>query len=171
MESPTLLPAGHLHCTMSTGRRFAGLTVLLGLLTLAHALYTWPLDATVAFFGGGAILAFLAEAVVVDRGWLEHHIGPNVIDVPLYVPIGWTGTVYVAFRLALLGTAGWLAVVVAGVLATSYDVLMDHRGVVDGYWTFTDDLPGPRYRGVPWWNFVGWFLISVTTAAFARPFL
>lgn len=156
---------------MSSGRRFAGLTVSLGLLTLAHALFTWPSDATLAFFGGGAIVAFLAETVVIHRGWLEHHVDPRVIGVPLYVLFGWTGTVYVAFRLALLVTGGWLAVVVAGVLARSYDVLTDHWGVAAGHWTFTDDFPGPRYRGVPWWNFVGWFLISVATSAFARPFL
>ena len=156
---------------MADQRIFAGTIVAIGLVALTHAAATWPLFATIAFFGGGAIVAFVAEAVVINRGWLEHHIGPKLAGVPLYVLFGWTGVVYVAFRVALLVTDGWIAVVAAGVLATSYDVLVDHRGVEDGHWTYTDDLPGPRHRGVPWWNFAGWLAISCLTAAFAVPFL
>ncbi len=156
---------------MTSGRVFAILTVFLGIATLAHAVFTWPLHATLAFFVGGAIIAFIAEAVVINANWLEHHIGPKIVGVPLYLLFGWTGTIYIAFRLALFVTDGWTAVVAAGILATTYDVLTDHLGVENGYWTYTDDLPGPRYRGVPWWNFVGWLAISSLTAAFAIPFL
>ena len=156
---------------MADRRIFAGTVVAIGSVAFAHAAVTWPPYATIAFFGGGAILAFVAEAVVINRGWLEHHIGPKLLGVPLYVLFGWTGTVYIAFRVALLVTDGWIAVLIAGVLATSYDILIDHRGVADGHWTYTDDLPGPRHRGVPWWNFAGWLGISCLTAAFAVPFL
>ena len=150
---------------------FAGVVVVIGLVTLVHAAVTWPMSAVVAFFGGGAAVAFIAELVAINRGWLEHHIGPKLIGVPVYVLFGWTATVYIAFRLALLVSDGWIAVLVAGVLATSYDILVDHRGVVDGHWTYTDDVSGPRFRGVPWWNFAGWLVISCITAAFAIPFL
>ena len=156
---------------MVGGRVFGGTTVGVGLVALAHAVVTWPVLATVAFFGGGAAIAFVGEAVVVARGWLEHHVGPKVAGVPLYVLFGWTGVVYVWFRLALLWTDGWLAVLAGGVLATGYDVLTDHRGVEEGHWTYIDDLPGPRFRDVPWWNFAGWLAISWVTAALATPFL
>ena len=156
---------------MADRRIFSGTVIAIGIVTLVHAAVTWPLFATIAFYTGGAIVAFVAEAVAIDRGWLEHHIGPKLVGVPLYVLFGWTATVYVTFRVALLVTDGWIAVVGAGVLATSYDVLVDHRGVEDGHWTYTDDLPGPRHRGVPWWNFAGWLAISCLTAAFAVPFL
>ena len=53
----------------------------------------------------------------------------------------------------------------------AYDILTDHRGVADGHWTYVDDIPGPRHLGVPWWNYVGWFVVSCTTAALALPFL
>ncbi|WP_226004248.1 carotenoid biosynthesis protein [Natrinema salinisoli] len=156
---------------MSQERRFAGLAAAVGVLALVHATVTWPLSATLAFFGGGAVIAFVGEAIVITLGWLEHHIGPKVAGVPLYVLFGWTGTIYVAFRGALLVTDGWTAVVAAGALATTYDVLTDHRGVADGHWTYTDDLSGPRYRDVPWWNFAGWFVISCLTASLAVVFL
>ncbi len=146
-------------------------TVAFGLVTLVHASSTWPTTAVLAFFGGGALVAFVAEAVVVTRGLLDHHIDPMVLGVPIYVLFGWTGTVYVAFRVALFATEGWAAVGIAAVLATVYDGFVDHHGVRAGYWTYTDDLPGPRYRGVPWWNFCGWIVISAVTAALAMPFL
>lgn len=156
---------------MTRSRLFAGTAVVLGVLALGHASFTWPLYATLACFGGGALVAFVAEAAVVSRGWLDHHIDPKLLGVPLYVLFGWTGTIYVAFRVALLVADGWIAVVATGVLATGYDVLTDHRGVEEGHWTYTDDLSGPRYRGVPWWNFAGWFAISCLTAAITTPFL
>lgn len=156
---------------MSRSGVFAASAVGIGLLALTHAAFTWPTAAVGAFFAGGAAVAFVAEAAVIDRGWLEHHIGPKVIGVPLYILFGWTGTVYVAFRLALLVTEGWSAVAAAGLLATAYDVFTDPRGIEDGHWTYTDDAPGPRYRGVPWWIFPGWFGISCLTAALALPFL
>ncbi|WP_049898473.1 carotenoid biosynthesis protein [Halococcus agarilyticus] len=156
---------------MPSSRRFAVTTVVLGLGALVHALLTWPLGATVALFAGGALVAFVAEAVVVDLGWLEHHLDPEVLGVPLYVLFGWMAAVYVAFRLALLVADGWTAVVAAAVLATTYDLFTDHRGVAEGYWTYTGGLPGPHYRGVPWWNFAGWFAISAITATLALPFL
>jgi hypothetical protein len=154
-----------------SSRTFALTTVALGSVSLVHAALTWPVAATVAFFGGGALVAFLAEAVVIRLDWLEHHVGPKLTGVPVYVLFGWTGIVYVTFRIALLVTDGWVAVAAAAVIATAYDVLTDFRGVADGHWTYTDDLPGPRHRGVPWWNFAGWLVISGLTAAFAVPFL
>jgi hypothetical protein len=134
---------------VTSSRVFAGTTVALGVVALAHAAVTWPPSATLAFFGGGALVAFLAEAVAVNLGWLEHHVGPKVAGVPVYLLFGWTGTVYVAFRVARIATgeAGAAAVAVAAVLATTYDVLTDHRGVEDGHWTYIDDFPGPPSRG------------------------
>jgi uncharacterized membrane protein len=156
---------------MPDGQEFARLTVGVGMVALVHAALTWPPGAVLALFAGGAAVAFAGEAVVISLGWLEHHVGPKILGVPLYVLAGWTGISYAAIRVALLATEGVTAVALAAVLATGYDVLTDHRGVVEGHWTYTDDLPGPRYRGVPWWNFAGWLMISSVTAALSLPFL
>jgi hypothetical protein len=156
---------------MMASRTFAATVVAGGLGVLVHATLTWPTDAVLAFFGGGAAIAFVAEAVVVNLDWLDHHVSPNLLGVPLYVLFGWTSVVYVAFRVALLVADGWPAVVLAAALATSYDVLVDNQGVEDGHWTYTDDLPGPRHRAVPWWNYLGWFVISTATASLTLPFL
>ena len=151
--------------TVNDSRTFAATTVGLGAIAFVHAFLTWPLDQTLVLFGVGALVAFLAEAVVIHRGWLDHHVGPRALGVPLYVLAGWTAVIYVAVRLALLVADGWLAVAIAATLATSYDVLADNYGVEAGHWTYTDDLPGPRHGEVPWWNYAGWFAISAITAA------
>lgn len=156
---------------MPSSRSFALVTVAVGFVALAHAALTWPPEATLALFGGGAAIAFVAEAVVINLGFLEHRVCPKLLGVPLYVLFGWTGAVYVAFRMAFLATDGPSAVAVAATIATTYDLLVDHRGVAEGHWTYTDDLPGPRFRGVPWWNYAGWVVVSSITAALALPFL
>lgn len=157
--------------TVTSSRTFAGTTVAIGLVALVHAVLTWPMRATLALFGGGAAVAFLGEAVVIRLGLLEHHIEPKVAGVPIYILFGWTGVVYLALRVSLLVLAGLPAVLGAAALATAYDIASDHRGVADGHWSYLDDLPGPRYRDVPWWNYLGWFAISGATGALAVSFL
>jgi hypothetical protein len=146
-------------------------TTLLGGIALGHAALTWPVAATVALFGGGALVAFVAEAVVIHRGWLEHHVGPKLFGVALYVLPGWTGTIYVAFRLAQTVAEGRFAVILAALVATVADALLDPFGVAAGYWTYTGGPSGPSYLGVPWWNAAGWFVVSSVSAALALPFL
>lgn len=149
---------------MSAEQWFAGSTVGLGLIAISHAILTWPTDAVLVFVGVAVAMAFLGEVIVISRGWLVHHIGPRVIGVPVYVLFGWTAVLYVAMRVSLLIVEGMLVVLLTATLATGYDILVDHHGVESGYWTYTDDIPGPRYRSVPWWNYAGWFLISFVTA-------
>ncbi|MFB6137382.1 MAG: carotenoid biosynthesis protein [Halobacteriaceae archaeon] len=150
---------------MDDRTRFAATATGYGLLALAHAALTWPAAAVLACFGGGALVAFAAEVVAARAGWLVHRTGPAVAGVPVPALLGWTGTVYLALRVALLVADGAAAVAVTAALATGFDALTDHRGVVDGLWAYTDDLPGPRPRGVPWWNYAGWVAISGGTAA------
>lgn len=156
---------------MDRMHRFTPTAVALGLIAFTHAMVTWSLSATVALFVGGAAIAFVAEATVVSLNWLEHHTHPTALGVPLSLLAAWPGTVYISFRLSLMVTDSPHAVVLAAAVATCYDALTDHLGVAAGHWSYMDDLPGPRPRGVPWWNFVGWFLVSGATAALAVPFL
>lgn len=156
---------------MSDARPLVFGSIGLGILGLVHAAATWPMEATVAVFVGGAVIAFIGEVIVIQLGWLEHHIGPKVLGVPLYVLPAWTGVIYIAFRVTLLSSSGMIAVILAAGMATAYDVLTDHQGVERGHWTYTDASPGPSHRGVPLWNYAGWFVISSLTASLALPFL
>ena len=64
---------------MPDGRVYVASTVAVGLVAMAHAALTWPPRAAVALFAGGAAVVFVAEAVVIRLGWLEHHVGPRVL--------------------------------------------------------------------------------------------
>lgn len=150
---------------MSVARRYVATTLAVGAVALGHAALTWPSPAVVALFGGGAVVAFAAEAVAVWLGWLDHRVGPQVAGVPLYVLAGWTGVVYVSLRVALLATGGWTAAALAAALATGYDVLADRSGVDAGLWHYPDAVPGPRHGPVPVANYVGWLLVGGATAA------
>ena len=117
---------------MPDGRIYVASTVAVGLVAMAHAALMWPPRAAVALFAGGAAVAFVAEAIVIRLGWLEHHVGPRALGVPPYALFGWTGLVYVAFRAALLVADGRTAVVAGAALAAGYDALNNHRGVDAG---------------------------------------
>lgn len=149
-----------------TSTRGATLSFLgLAAITLAHALVTWPLDRTVVLFAGGAVIAFVAEALVIRSGLLEHHTGPQVAGVPVAVAAVWPAVVYVWYRIALLAVdPGLPGAVLTAVLATAWDAVTDPPQVGD-LWSYPPSpLSEPRFRGVPWWNFAGWLLIVFVTA-------
>lgn len=152
------------HAAVATGLGVAGAAALV------HAGLVWsPLDA--AQFGlVAAGLAFVAEAVVVNAGWLVHRLRPRVVGVPLPVLAGWIAATYVAFRVAALLVGPTGAPVVAAALATAADLVGDPVGVQAGLWEYPDaGPPGPRIVGVPWWNFAGWFLLTFVVATVAVP--
>ena len=149
---------------MLSGRAFAISATAVGGLALLHALLTWSVHAVVALFISGACFAFIAEWIAIRYRLLEHHVGPTIGSVPVYLLFAWPGTIYIAFRVALVLTDGWYAVLLCAIIATGYDLLTDHYGVEAGNWSYSDRIPGPVYKGVPWWNYAGWFTISVATA-------
>lgn len=151
---------------MDALRRYQLTNVGLFLVALAHALVTWRSRATVALFVGGALVAFALEVVGVASGLLEHNLRPRVLGVPVTIVLVWPSVVYLAYRVALLvAPAGVEAAAVAAVLATATDVLTDPNGVSEGVWEYPDaSVSRPRFRGVPWWNFVGWLVIVFVTA-------
>lgn len=151
---------------MDATRRFQLTNLVLAGLALGHASLTWPWRATVALFVGGALLAFVAELVVVRGGLLEHAIEPQVFGVPVSVVLVWPAVVYVALRVALLVTnPGLAAAGLAALMATAFDVLTDPSGVAEGVWTYPDHrLSALRFYDVPWWNFAGWLVIVFASA-------
>jgi hypothetical protein len=99
---------------------------------------------------------------------LEAQLFASLAGVPVTVLLVWPAVVYVAYRVAALVVApGVPAAALAAVLATAGDVFTDPNGVRDGIWRYPESpVSEPRYRGVPWWNFVGWIAIVFLTALF-----
>jgi putative membrane protein len=140
--------------------------VVVFLFALAHALWTWDLRATLALFLCGMAVAFALETLGVGLGLLRHNFEPQVAGVPVTVVLAWPGVVYVAYRLALVVTpAGVPAAALAAVVATLWDAVTDPGMVERGAWTYPESpVSDPRFRGVPWWNFVAWLAVVFVTA-------
>jgi putative membrane protein len=136
------------------------------LVAIMHALLTWPGGGILALFVGGIVIAFVLEAIAVAAGVLEHELHPRIAGVPVTILLAWPAVVYLAYRVAeLVVPAGVEAAALAAVIATATDLLADPNGVSDGVWRYPESrISGPRYRGVPWWNFLGWLVIVFVTA-------
>lgn len=149
---------------------FAVGLVVAGVASLVHAAVTWSLASAVRFGLVAAGLAFVAELLVVGAGWLDHHLRPQVRGVPVPVLAGWVAATYVAYRVATLLVGPADAPVVAATLATAADLVGDPFGVRAGFWEYTHRGPAEfRIAGVPWWNFVGWFLLTLAVATVGPP--
>ncbi|AEN05407.1 carotenoid biosynthesis protein [Halolamina sp.] len=136
------------------------------LLTFAHALWSWPLVDALALFLGGAAVAFVVEAPAIRAGLFTHNLRPKIVGVPMTILLAWPAVVYPAVRVAEWLVTGAVAVaVVAAALATLADAVADPPAVADGAWAYHAEwIPGPWFRGVPWWNFAGWFVVVFVTA-------
>lgn len=151
---------------MDVRRRYHRNNLVLFGVAVAHALLTWPVEATVALFAGGVAIAFVLEVIAVRLGILEHELRPQLGGVPVTILLAWPAVVYLVYRVALLvAPAGVTAAALTAVLATAVDVLLDPKGVRNGVWRYPEHpLSAPRLRGIPWWNFAGWLVIVFVTS-------
>jgi len=130
-----------------------------------------------ALFAAGYALGFAAECASIHTGFpfgfYEHTdvLGAKLARVPLFIPFGFFAITYLAWIIARLIVEDgrtrsllWTPIV-AGLIATSFDVATDAIGAtVYGHWTFRHPT---GIFGVPLTNFLGWIL---TTWAIALAF-
>jgi len=132
--------------------------------------------ALVAVTTGGGLLV---EAVGTATGWpfgpysYADTLGPQVLAVPVVVPLAWTMMAWPAWLVAgrLLRAASppvrrWARVPLAGWALASWDLFLDPQMVDAGHWTWADPTPGlPGVPGVPLSNHLAW--VAVATAMMA----
>jgi uncharacterized membrane protein len=83
---------------------------------------------------------------------------PQIFGVPLEVALGWLTLGLMCYSLAFLRwRSRWHAVSLAALLMVSWDVLYDPAFTGLGMWVWREG----SYFGVPFTNFVGWFLVSL----------
>lgn len=134
----------------------AGLIVLLGACGLRGALA----------LSGVALLGFAVEAVGVRFGLpfgayaYTEVLRPQLLGVPVAMGPAWL--VLVAFANDAAGRLGlrrWPAVVFAALLTTAVDLVIDPLAANQlGYWRWSG---AGVYYGIPFTNFVGWFLTAL----------
>ncbi|MGS2810051.1 carotenoid biosynthesis protein [Nocardia sp. MW-W600-9] len=103
---------------------------------------------------------FGSYAYAVDR------IGPALAEVPLVVPLAWTGGLYPIWIVAGLivrrapGRAGLFVVGAVG-----WDLFLDPQMVADGQWTWAvTDAGLPGLPQIPSTNYLGWALVATLMA-------
>lgn len=151
---------------MDPVRRYSLTNAAFVVVALGHATLTWPLPDALALFVGGGVIAFALEIGGVAAGLVRHEMRPQVLGVSLVVIGAWPATVYVTYRVALLGLPeGITAAAGAAVLATTLDALAEPVAVDLGVWSYPEHpLSSIRYSGVPVWNAVAWLVIVFVTA-------
>lgn len=111
-------------------------------------------------------LAWLIERIGSTTGipFGEYHytdaLAPLAGGVPLIVPIAWLMMLPPAWAVATAITGqprGWRFIVVSALAFTVWDLFLDPQMVNWGYWVWAHPS---GYFGIPWVNFLGWFLAS-----------
>ena len=128
------------------------------------------------FFGIAFVVSWIYESLSIKTGFPFGHyhysdkMGPKLGDVPLLIMPAYYAICYVSWHLAHLvldkfdQTSDWLQTWVVPLLAAfimvMWDMSMDPaRSTYSGAWIWHD---GGGYFGVPFKNFMGWFLCVYT---------
>jgi putative membrane protein len=111
------------------------------------------------------IIGFGAEWLGVHTGLLfgnyhyESGLGLKFLDVPIVIGLNWliviTGAVAVAQRIT---TNLLLVCLLAGLIATGYDFILEPVAQKLRYWQWTDGR-------IPAWNYICWGMLSASLAA------
>lgn len=156
------------------------LGVLLAVLLQASAVLTllwqaWGARRTLRLAVLIGVLAWGVEAVGSSTGFpfgAYHYtkvLQPQVLGVPLVIPLAWLMMLPPAWAVARLitGRYGTLAFILISALAfTAWDLFLDPQMAAWGFWVW--EQPG-GYFGIPWVNFLGWLAASALLTAVARP--
>ncbi len=100
----------------------------------------------------------------VPYGWYSYtsKLGVGIFGVPLLVPVCWLMMAYPAARVAVLIAPMRLAVPVAALALTAWDVFLDPQMVRTGYWVWARH---GEYLGIPLENYAGWFVTALLVFA------
>ncbi|MEU1982618.1 carotenoid biosynthesis protein [Nocardia sp. NPDC019395] len=186
MDNPReLIPAGclvtliaaQIAYPLTSGSARDTVTVAVVLLSAGTALVHATLTRGLRYAAGFAVIVsgigLAAEAVGTATGipfgaydYAIGRLGPALFEVPLVVPLAWTGGVYPIWVVAgMLCRAPVSRIAATAVGAVGWDLFLDPQMVADGQWRWHDTGSGlPGLDTIPATNYLGWFLVAVTIA-------
>ncbi len=141
--------------------------------SLIHAASTggarWAVGLLVVAGGVGLV----AEAVGVRTGYpfgsyrYAGTLGPQLLDVPVIVPLAWLMMAYPCLLLGrALGRGGAATALTGGLTLAAWDLFLDPQMVTAGHWTWAYPSPSlPGIPGIPLTNFAGWLLVATAMVA------
>ena len=145
-----------------------GITALVVVLftaaSLSHAFVEFGGRWTAAFAGiaagFGLAIELLGHTTDIPFGayYYTDQLQPQVLGVPVIVPLAWLMMSYPALLLARSVTTRWV-VPLAAVGLTAWDFFLDPQMVGEGYWVWESPTPAlPGIPGIPLQNYAGWLL-------------
>ena len=137
------------------------------ILFVIHSLHYRGIPDTIKIFGIGLIYGGLCESYGIWAGYfkeLNYLIYIPGIPAPLATMIGWTIVYYftsfivekIAEHNLFIESSPLIKSILAGVIATSFDFMIDPIAVKAGWWIWAPKFK-PFFLGVPLVNFVAWF--------------
>lgn len=133
------------------------------LLAVGHAVATWPVEAVLVVFVGGALAVAVVETAAIRLGLRRIHATHRVAGMPAWVPFVQPAGVYAAYRAGVVAFGGGLvASGFAAALVTFTALRTDPAGMATGLWSYPPSgVSALRYRGVPWWSFAARFVVAL----------
>jgi len=170
--------------------------VLLAAASLVHAVAWWGWPAGLGLLATASMIGLAAEAVGVATGLpfgrytYADTLGPQVLGVPVLVPLAWTMMAYPALLLGRRLAAGRpvatgtsagsgagpgrgrragprvRVAVIGGATLAAWDLFLDPQMVEAGHWTWAHPAPSlPGVPDVPLTNAAGWLLVGAVIVA------
>ena len=146
--------------------------------SLSSAALTHGPRAALALLVLAGATGMVAEAVGVATGVpfgdyaYAGTLGPQVLAVPVVVPLAWLMMAWPcllagrALAARLAPAAPWVAVPLAAWLLASWDLFLDPQMVTAGHWAWQHPAPAlPGSPGVPLTNYAGWLLVALVIQA------
>lgn len=136
---------------------------------LVHAAATRGLRYAAGFCVAVSGIGLTAEAVGTATGfpfgaydYAAGRLGPALFEVPLVVPLAWTGGMYPIWVVAgMLCRTPAARIAATAVGAVGWDLFLDPQMVADGQWRWAATDSGlPGLTDIPWTNYAGWFLVA-----------
>ncbi|MEW5809998.1 MAG: carotenoid biosynthesis protein [Actinomycetota bacterium] len=115
--------------------------------------------------GGGGLIAEaagVATGIPFGRYAYTGTLGPEVLGVPVIVPMAWVMMAWPALVVGrTLARRGPAVIAVSAYALTAWDVFLDPQMVAAGHWHWFDAAHTlPLIPGIPLTNYAGWLLVS-----------
>ncbi len=187
VTTPTQLPPG-------VARQILLIVALLAAASFLHSASVLGLRIAARLLVIAALIGGLSELLGTKTGFpfgsytYNNILGWKIIDVPLIIFLAWSMLAYpclvVGSRLGVACAAAFQTSRSLGFLATSgpqlsiacgaftlmsWDFFLDPQMVAIGAWSWAEgsaELPG--LPGIPWTNFLGWFMVSLVIMYFMK---
>lgn len=161
----------------------ASLTVLLQFLAVfSLAVSGWGVRRTSIIFLVTAVVTFLAEYTGSKTNFpfgaydYTSTLQPQLGGVPVIIPLAWFMMLLPAWAIGRLLTErlpfakfryfGFVLISASAIMA--WDLFLDPQMVGWGFWSW-HPFGGSGYFGIPWVNYVGWFLVGLLATLLVPP--